>query len=94
MYYVTMTDTFMSGWGLAKDLTDKLVFLCDTWEEAKTVSDNARKRNEMKWVNICAKPSYYRSSFGLDYKLGAYYVQIKTKDSYPTWYEKGAFTND
>ena len=28
IYYVTMTDRFMTGWGEAKDKINKLVFVC------------------------------------------------------------------
>ncbi len=29
MYYVTATDKFMSGWGLAKGRTNKVVVICE-----------------------------------------------------------------
>lgn len=58
-FYVTMTDKFMSGWGLAKNKTNKLIIVCDTWQQAETIERNAKKRNEMKYINICAnKPRY------------------------------------
>lgn len=58
-YYVTMTDKFMSGWGMAKGRTNKYVVECDNYEQAKIIERNARKRSEMKYVNIRAsKPSY------------------------------------
>ena len=36
-YWVTMTDRFMSGWGLAKGLKNKLVFECESLAEAEKV---------------------------------------------------------
>jgi len=61
-YYVTMTDRFMSGWGMAKDKDNKLVIVCDTWDEAQIVYDNACHRSEMKFVNIrTTRPSYPRA---------------------------------
>jgi hypothetical protein len=48
MYYVTMTDKFMSGWGEAQGKNNKLVISCDTYEEAQIVEENARRRKEMK----------------------------------------------
>lgn len=91
-YYVTMTDKFMSGWGMARSRTNKLVFLCDTFDEAKTVADNAEARSDQKYVNICCnRPAYYRSTMGDDYEVNGYYVQNKTRDDYPSWYEAGYF---
>lgn len=58
-WYVTMTDSFMSGWGLSKNKTNKLVIECDSIEDAEKVCENAKKRDEMKRINICKKkPSY------------------------------------
>lgn len=58
-FYVTMTDKFMSGWGMAKGKTNKLIIECDTYEQAETISRNASKRSEMRYVNICSrKPRY------------------------------------
>lgn len=64
MYYVTMTDTFMSGWGLAEGKTNKLIIECETYEEALTIEHNARNRPEMKYVSISSKrPRYGRNVF-------------------------------
>ena len=35
MYYVTATDKFMSGWGLAENKTNKVVVVCENWQEAR-----------------------------------------------------------
>jgi len=57
--YVTMTDKFMSGWGMAQGKTNKFIIECDNWEQAEIIERNARKRSEMKYVNICtSKPRY------------------------------------
>lgn len=91
-YYVTMTDKVMSGWGMARNLTNKLVFLCDTWDEASVVADNARQRGDQKHINVCVtRPAYFRTTQGKDYQHKQYYVQIKTKDDYPNWYKTNAF---
>ena len=59
IFYVTMTDKFMSDWGRAYHLIDKFIVQCDTLEEAKTVERNALKRPEMKYINTTMnKPSY------------------------------------
>lgn len=83
MFYVTMTDTFMSGWGCAKDKINKLVLECETREEAQIVADNARKRGEMKCVNICSKRPYYNPK--------RYHVSWHDKNEYKRWYEINAF---
>ena len=57
--YVTMTDKFMSGWGMAKDKTNKLIVVCDSWKDAETIERNAKKRSEMKYINICMKKPRY-----------------------------------
>ena len=51
-WYVTMTDKAMSGWGRAKDMTNKLIITCDNLQDAETVERNALRRPEMKYVNI------------------------------------------
>lgn len=92
--YVTTTDTFMSGWGKAKNLTNKLIFLCDSMEQAEIVADNARTRDDQKQVQIHkTPPSYLRKKKGKDYREDHRYVQIKTIDDYPSWYEKNYFRN-
>lgn len=59
MLYVTMTDKFMSNWGMAKDKINKFVVICENWEQAETIERNAHKRNEMKYINInLHKPRY------------------------------------
>lgn len=57
--YVTMTDKFMSGWGMAANKKNKFIVVCDNWQQAETIQRNAEKRSEMKYVNICtSKPRY------------------------------------
>lgn len=58
-FWVTMTDTFLSNWGLANNRINKYVIECDTLEEAQAIKRAALKRNEMKYVNIIEnKPKY------------------------------------
>lgn len=59
MYYVTMTDNFLSGWGMAQNKKNKFIVECETYQQAETIERNAKKRNEMKYVNICSsRPRY------------------------------------
>jgi len=83
MYYVTMTDKFMSGWGLAKGKINKLIFSCDTYEQAIIVRNNAQARTDQIYINICQNKPYYNSE--------RYYPQVKTIADYPSWYVKDYF---
>lgn len=58
-YFVTMTDKFMSGWGMAANKTNKFIVECENYEQAKTIEKNAHKRPEMKYINICSKKPRY-----------------------------------
>lgn len=82
-YFVSMTDKFMSGWGEARGKINKLIFECETYEEALIVEENAQNRSDQKNINICSKRPYYPSR--------SHYTQVKTKEIYPSWYEKGYF---
>lgn len=79
-FYVTMTDKFMSGWGMAEDKINKLVFECKDFKEAQIVRENAEVRPEMIYINICEKIPYYKQS--------AYYTSFKTKNEASYWYER------
>jgi hypothetical protein len=59
IYFVTMTDKFMSGWGQARGLVNKMIVECETYEQAKTIARNARNRREMRRVNIRTSRPYY-----------------------------------
>ncbi len=79
MYYVTMTDKFMSDWGMAQGKINKLVFECETLEDVEKVQKKAERREEMKYVNFCIRKPYYNSN--------THYVQFKDKEDYPQWYK-------
>jgi len=59
MFYVTMTDKFMSGWGHAQGKTNKLIIECNTVDEAEQIERAARRRSEMKYVNIRTRRPRY-----------------------------------
>lgn len=63
MYYVTATDKFMSGWGLAKGRTNKVVVICENWQEAREVRDALDTRSEMKYVNVRSSKPYYNNNY-------------------------------
>ena len=67
--YVTMTDKFMSGWGVAQGKINKLVIECDTMEQAEIIEKNAHKRSEMKAINITQrKPAYSPEKYVTSWK--------------------------
>jgi len=74
-----MTDKFMSGWGQAKDKTNKLVISCNTYEEALTVEANAKARSEMIYVNIRNSKPYYTSSVFVSW-------HGRNEDDYDSWF--------
>lgn len=73
MFYVTMSDKFLSGWGKAEGRIAKFVVECKTYEQAETIEQNAKKREEMKYINITTKKPYYNTN--------RYIITIKKYDS-------------
>jgi hypothetical protein len=58
-FYVTMTDKYLSGWGVSEGKTNKLIIECETIEQAEQIERAARRRSEMRYVNIrTTKPRY------------------------------------
>jgi hypothetical protein len=78
-YFVTMTDKFMSNWGMSDNRTNKLVIECDSMEEANIVYNNACKRHEMKYVNIVYHKPYYNKNY--------YYTNYHDKTDYSGWFK-------
>ena len=83
--YVTMTDTFMSGWGYADNKINKLVFICKDIKEAKIVKDNAEHRTDQKHINICSNYPYHL------FNNKKYYAQLKHSKNYSAWYKENFF---
>ena len=78
-YYVTLTDTFMSGWGRAEGLTNRLIFPCESYDEALDVADYAKSRGDTKNVRICTtKPqiNFWQ------------YVQVMNPENATAWYRR------
>lgn len=61
-YYVTMTDKFMSGWGVAQGKTNKLIIECDTLQQAEQIEKAAHRRSEMRYINIRTTKPRYKSN--------------------------------
>lgn len=60
-WYVTMTDSALSGWGHAEGRTAKYIIGCDTYKQAEDMAEMARHRSEMKYINITSKKPYYNA---------------------------------
>ena len=82
-YYVTMTDKFLSGWGMAQGKINKLVITCETYQEAETVERNCLNRSDMKFVNVRSTRPYYNQNH--------YFVSWHDKNDYPNLFKPGAF---
>ena len=63
MYYVTATDKFMSGWGLAENKTNKVIVVCNSIEEAEEVEVALHRRSEMKYINVRSSKPYYNNNY-------------------------------
>ena len=83
MYYVTMTDTFLSGWGEAENKIAKFVCECENLEEVDTVIENAKARGDQGYVRWGYKKPYYNSA--------RYFVKYENKETCKNWYIKGYF---
>lgn len=65
MWFVTMTDKFLSGWGCAQNKTAKRVIICKDHQQAEEVYDRiiARQpRCQMIYVNVTPTLPYYSPS--------------------------------
>lgn len=78
-YYVSMTDKFMSGWGMAEGKINKYVIGCDTYEQASTIKRNAQNRREMKYINISSRKPTARRGVIYSYEDFSELGEIWTK---------------
>jgi hypothetical protein len=76
-YYVLSNDTFMSGWGYAKNTINTLIFPCCDWDTAKKVMEYAESRSDQNRVRICCSKPTLRAG---------HFYQVKTQEEYPHWY--------
>lgn len=83
MYYVKMVDTFLNGWGKAKNKEALFLNECDTLEEAEIVKENAEYRTDQKNVEIIEHLPVF------DDKI--YHIEFKTKKDMENWYIKDYF---
>lgn len=51
-YYVCSNDTFMSGWGNARNMINVCVVPCATMQEALAVESYVAKRTDQKYIRI------------------------------------------
>ena len=77
--YVTMTDSFLSGWGVAQDRKSKLIIECNGWSEAEAVESYARSRSEMKYVKIRTRAPRYNAKY--------IHAEYKDRESAPAFFK-------
>lgn len=69
MFYVTMTDNFLSGWGEAAGKTAKLVVACETQEQADIIATAARQRRDMTAIRKTRNcPRFRRDAYQVSQK--------------------------
>lgn len=61
MFYVSMTDSFLSGWGGAVGKKAILVICCDTPEKMDIALEFGRKRPEMTNIKTSSVKPFYGS---------------------------------
>ncbi len=67
-YWVTCTDKFMSGWGLAKNKISKMVCTVSTYADAERVESLWGGQSDKKYVNIrITEPRYPSHSYHTAY---------------------------
>ena len=78
--YVSMTDKFLSGWGMAQGKTNKLVIGVNDFDLCMKIKKNAKERSEMKYVNMSTrKPSFNKRRVLVSYKDSSELGEIWTK---------------
>ena len=71
-YYVTCTDTFMTGWGTCQNRISKFVIVCDNYNDAYIAQQRMSEQPCFKYVRICAnKPHYPESRYHTSFKTFA-----------------------
>ena len=71
-WFVTMTDKFMSGWGLAENKIAKRVIICKSHGDAETLRDRiaGNRRTHMTYVNVTPRlPNYSVARYTTSYEL-------------------------
>jgi hypothetical protein len=82
-YYVTMTEIYYSRSKQSKGKIAKFIFICDFYNEAEVVADNARQIGTMDAVSICTtRPHYTRYN---------HCIAFANKQTSPNWYIPGYF---
>lgn len=76
-FYVTATDSFMSGWGGAKGLNNVICLPCDSDKEAKRVMAYLLSRPEMENISVSVdKPIVDKETT----------VSLFSRKEQPVWY--------
>lgn len=79
--YVVATDSFMSGWGLAKGRS-LFAVPCKSWEQSRVVLGNMHNRSEMKYVRVQSNLPRLRKGD---------HLSIRSMDECSRFYTPGGF---
>lgn len=85
MWYVTMIDTFMSGWGMSRGKKNLLIFECENIQEATAVSNNASNRGDQSEINT------YSEDKLPEFDTEKYYISYADKETHTRWYKPNSF---
>lgn len=86
MKFVSMEDTFLSGWGNAENKKAIFIYACENQEEAEIVANNAKSRGDQKNIKI----SHTKPNFNTNLN----YVQLKNKNENENWYKVDFFKSE
>jgi len=77
-WYVLCNDSFMSGWGYARDKINTIILPCESYNEAKLVVEYAESRGDQKYIRmVINKPR-------LNHRT--HWYSLHGKHDYGRWY--------
>ena len=97
MDYLFTVDSFMSGWGMAEDAINALIFKYETREELEALISNLDARSEFngwRYVNKKENPELFEHypEEGIVKSNGTrMYIQFKSKQDYKNFYKLNYF---
>jgi len=93
-YYVIGRDTFMSGWGPAKNKDNWVLFLCDDEKEAKIVGQSCSDRTDIADYYIVDINNSYDFKFLQQIVSSSEnYISLMDREDCERWYTEGAFAH-
>lgn len=75
--WITVTDKFLSGWGMAKDKVNKMVIECESIQQFRALKAYIKTRDEMTHLYFCQafpKHLFKRDDVLVSYKIAEYHL--------------------